>query len=393
MKVLIVWRGIPVNWDVSTNKILRVLQYLYNTGNEVTLVTFKSRSTSEDQISQIQKYSKLFLIDYPSRFQTCVSHLRYFNISLFPLSLKMKEVIKRVLVDEKIDIIYVDQGMLNHVLKLDTEVPRVLDIVDPINYSSFQHFKNDKNMKRKSWFLVRYICYRYFDLPRYKNFDAFIFVSSIHRKLLAPYIPKNKIQFCIPQGVDTEWFMPQNNEASSNCLIFTGSMSYAPNIYASVFFCNKIFPLIKKETPDVIFYIVGSNPHEEVLKLESEDVVVTGFVEDMRLYFTKSSVVVVPIVTDDGGFKVKVLEAMAMGKATVSTSLGTKGLTVTDGENIIIKDDPEEFAGAVINLLKNERLKLDIGKKARDLVIDQYSYKVMESSLLKAFENVLQDRD
>jgi len=391
MNVLIVWRNIPINWNVSTNKILSTLHYLHNTGNKVTLVVYKSKLIDEGQIAYIKKYSNLFLIDSPSssKLHTFFSYLRYF--SLFSFSKEMKKIIEEIIIDENIDIVYADQSMVNHVLKLDSEVPIVLDVVDPLAYSYFQYFKKDKYMIQKLRYLVMYIICRYFDLPRYKNIDAFIFVSSIHKKLLSPYIPEYKMQFCIPQGIDTEFIAPQNNKTNSNCLIFTGTMNYRPNIQACVFFCEKIFPLIKKEIPDATFYIAGANPTKEVLKLNSEDIVVTGFVEDMRIYFERSSVVVVPIVTDDGGFKVKVLEAMAMGKAVVSTSLGSKGLNVIDGENIIIKDDPEEFAGAVIGLLKNQDLKLEIEKKARNVVVGQYSYEVMNSLLFTAFKKISQN--
>lgn len=391
MNILIVWRNIPINWNVSTNKILSILQYLHNKGNEVTLVVFKSKPIDEDQITYINKYSNLYLIDPPSssKLHTYVSHFR--DLSFFPFSKDMRKIIEKVIIDKNIDIIYVDQSMVNHVLKLDSKVPIVLDVIDPLAYSSFQYFKKDKSMIQKLRYLIIYIICRYFDLPRYKNLDAFIFVSSIHKKLLSPYIPEYKMQFCIPQGIDIEWFAPQNSKTKSNCLIFTGTMNYRPNIQACVFFCEKIFPLIKKEISDATFYIAGANPTEEVLKLNSEDIVVTGFVKDMRMYLERSSVVVVPIVTDDGGFKVKVLEAMAMGKAIVSTSLGSKGLNVIDGENIIIKDDPEEFAGAVIDLLKNQDLKLEIEKKTRNLVIDQYSYEIMDSLLLTAFKKISQN--
>lgn len=393
MNILIVWRSIPREWDVSTNKVLRMMQYLYNEGNEVTIITFKNNQANSYQINLVKKYSSLFLISYPSKFHTCISNLKYLNISLFPFSQEMMKVIRKVIVDKKIDLIYIDQYMLNHVLMQKIKIPIVLDIVDPLDYSSYQYFKSDKNIIKKTWFLFNYIYYKYFELPRYKYIDAYIFVSSIHKELLSSYIPNHKMKFCIPQGVDTEQFTPNSNTVNSNCLIFTGTMSYPPNVHATVFFCNKIFPHIKKEIPDVKFYIVGTNPHEDVLKLKSESIIITGFVEDISLYFKKSSVVVVPIVTDDGGFKVKVLEAMSMGKAIVSTSLGTKGLNVTDGENIFIRNDPEEFAAIVINLLKNSYMKSKIEKNARDFVVDHYSYEVMEHLLFEAFKSVLRKTD
>ena len=133
---------------------------------------------------------------------------------------------------------------------------------------------------------------------------------------------------------------------------------------------------------------VGSNPSTEILRLRSRDIIITGFVEDIRPYIAKASVVIVPIVTDDGGFKIKVLEAMAMGKPIVSTSFGAKGLNVTPEENIIIADDPEEFARRVIELLNDEELREKIGANARKLMEEEYTWGKMTDMLNDVFQRV-----
>lgn len=177
-------------------------------------------------------------------------------------------------------------------------------------------------------------------------------------------------------------------EEELQSLIFTGSMSYPPNVHAVLFFFEMIYPLIKQQIPEVKFYVVGNNPSKGILRLRSSDIIITGFVEDIRPYIAKASVVIVPIISDDGGFKIKVLEAMAMGKPIVSTSLGAKGIDVSDGENIIIAGNPKEFADRVIELLNNEQQRKRIGANARRLIEEKYSWEKMTDMLNDAFQEI-----
>ena len=117
-------------------------------------------------------------------------------------------------------------------------------------------------------------------------------------------------------------------------------MNYPPNVDAVVWFCDEISPNLRRKVPDLRFNIVGSRPHPKVLALgQREGVHVTGEVADVRPYLAECSAVVVPL-RSGGGTRLKILQAMAMERPVISTSLGAEGLEVTPGVNILIADDP-----------------------------------------------------
>ena len=114
-----------------------------------------------------------------------------------------------------------------------------------------------------------------------------------------------------------------------------------------------MLPLIRQEVPSIHFIIAGRNPPPVIQQYESDPAItITGFVDDMRTYYNKAQVVVVPLRTG-GGTRLKILEAMAMDKPIVSTSIGAEGIAVTSGEDILLADDPATFARETVRLLKN----------------------------------------
>jgi glycosyltransferase involved in cell wall biosynthesis len=151
-----------------------------------------------------------------------------------------------------------------------------------------------------------------------------------------------------------------------NCpLVFTGKMDFRPNVDAVVWFCREVLPLVQRDFPSVHFFIVGQSPSRRVISLaRNPAVTVTGYVEDVRPYISGALVYVLPL-RMGGGTRLKLLEAMAMEKAIVSTSLGCEGFDVTHGRELLVADDAEGFAHLVVELLKDARRRERLGKEAR----------------------------
>ena len=159
-----------------------------------------------------------------------------------------------------------------------------------------------------------------------------------------------------------------------------------PNHHGILFFASDILPRIHAEVPDAHLWIVGRCPSQEVRALAGPRVHVTGRVDDIRPYLRKSPVYVVPLLSGSGT-RIKIFEAMAMGKAVVSTTIGAEGLPVTHGQNIVIADHPREFADSVVRLLRDRELAARLGGAARALVERQFSWKAVGSQ----FDAILQD--
>lgn len=178
----------------------------------------------------------------------------------------------------------------------------------------------------------------------------------------------------IENGVDVEYFSPQEEDIDHNMLVFTGSMDWRPNQDAVDYFVAEILPRIRERVPSITAVFVGRNPPKSILKLGKLDgVIVTGTVEDVRPFIARAGVYVVPL-RIGGGSRIKILEALAMKKPVVSTSVGAEGLRVKPGEDIIIVDRAEEFAEAVVSCLGDTDLSRGLGEKGRMLVEKYYRW-------------------
>ncbi len=215
------------------------------------------------------------------------------------------------------------------------------------------------------------------------RFHHIIAVSEHDRRQMLQMNPACEITV-VPTGVDTQKFnVAPAASAKPPRVVFTGSMDWEPNVDAVDYFCSQIWPRIRAEFPDAIFQIVGRNPFAKVRRLASESVEVTGTVPSVAEYLEKASVVIVPL-RIGGGTRLKIFEAMAMGKALVSTSIGAEGLEVEHGRDLLLADDASSFADAVVLLLRDAAIRRKFEQAAVRLAA-QYDW----SHVVKQFAGVL----
>lgn len=220
--------------------------------------------------------------------------------------------------------------------------------------------------------------------PRYaERFDRCITVSDVDRRLLVAANPRLRVTVS-PNGVDTQKYQPLPQDDISPSLLFVGSMNYAACADAVVYFCEEILPHIRRMISDVEMWIVGRDPLPEVRRLDGDGVHVTGWVEDVRSYYRRGMVCVVPLQAG-GGTRLKILEAMALGRPVVSTSIGCEGLDVVDGEHLFIADHPVQFAEKTVRLLTDAILRQQIISRARRMVVAQYDWDVIARRLMKMY--------
>jgi glycosyltransferase involved in cell wall biosynthesis len=219
--------------------------------------------------------------------------------------------------------------------------------------------------------------------------DRVLAVSETDRDAFAAFLSAEKLTV-IPTGVDVEYFQPLAGEETANSLVFTGSMDWLPNEDAILYFADAILPLIREHSPEVFLDVVGRNPSRKLQALaESEKSIrLTGWVDDIRPFVGRSSVCIVPL-RIGGGTRLKIFEAMAMGKAVVSTSVGAEGLAVRSGENIVLADTPNDFAQAVISLLRDPRRRQQLGAAARTLVQENYSWTIVANDFARTLQEVI----
>jgi glycosyltransferase involved in cell wall biosynthesis len=193
----------------------------------------------------------------------------------------------------------------------------------------------------------------------------------------------------IPTGVDTGALRPAPDPpAEPPQLLFTGTMSYAPNHEGIRWFADEVWPLVRRRLPDARLDVVGKDPPDSVRALHGRDgIAVHGFVPSMAPFFARSQAVVVPILTG-AGIRVKIVEAMSAGRAIVSTSLGCEGLAyVEPGRHLLVADEPAAFAAAAVRLVGEPELRAGITRDARALVEREYDWRALGDRL----ERVLAD--
>jgi polysaccharide biosynthesis protein PslH len=232
-----------------------------------------------------------------------------------------------------------------------------------------------------------------------RRFDGVLAVSDADRATFERLYPGaiHGPVSVVPTGVDTQFFSPgapdsasvtAPSPAASRGLVFTGSMDWLPNEDAMLFFCREVLPLIRAEEPDVTLSIVGRTPTPAVKKLaDLPGVQVTGRVDDVRPYMTDAAAYIVPL-RIGGGTRLKIFEAMAMGKAVVSTTVGAEGLPVVAGEHVVLADEPRSFCRAVVRLLRDVDRRRQFEAAARTLVVERYDWSAVAGDLESALDSV-----
>jgi sugar transferase (PEP-CTERM/EpsH1 system associated) len=228
-----------------------------------------------------------------------------------------------------------------------------------------------------------------FERDALARFDLVLAVSEADRQTFSRLYPGalKRPAHVVQTGVDTSYFAPMPSSASARPahLVFTGSMDWLPNEDGMLYFVREILPRIRQIEPDVTLSIIGRAPTAAVKRLaDTAGIEVTGRVDDVRPHIAAGSVYVVPL-RIGGGTRLKIFEAMSMGKAVVSTTVGAEGLPVTSGQNVMIADEPARFAHAVIHLIRDTDSRRRIEAEARQLVVERYDWSAVAQDFEEAF--------
>jgi polysaccharide biosynthesis protein PslH len=223
--------------------------------------------------------------------------------------------------------------------------------------------------------------------------DRVLTVSETDRDTFKPFLPGKTITV-IPTGVDIQYFQPMPLQEIPKSLVFTGSMDWLPNEDGILSFVDEVLPLLKQKYPEVTLNVVGRNPSRKLQAVAAKEpgLRLTGWVDDIRPHLARGSICIVPL-RIGGGTRLKIFEAMAMGKPTVSTSVGAEGLPVQDGKNILLAEIPTDFADAISRLFDDIPLRQRLGEAARTLVEKNYSWRKIAESFSSSLAEVKETYD
>jgi sugar transferase (PEP-CTERM/EpsH1 system associated) len=280
---------------------------------------------------------------------------------------------------------------------LHTAVPMMLESFKP--KIVFEHNVEFQLRKRK-WLVEKHFLRKLVFAAEWKrtqpiearvcrSFDHVLTVSEEDQRTIRRDFGIDHVS-TIPTGVDSDFFRPTENRPQPGRLTFVGSMDWDPNEDGIVWFLESVYPLIRQAVPNVSFAVVGRNPSHRLraIAAKSPAVELVGLVPDVRPYLSQAEVVIVPL-RIGGGTRIKIPEAMAMAKAVVSTPIGAEGLPFQDKKQICIAEHPQDFAKAIVELLKNSPLRSEIENAARKEVVANHSWEAVLDKVEEVLDRVI----
>ena len=285
---------------------------------------------------------------------------------------RLRQKAKQLLKSEKFDLLICDFVQMARNCLGFGQTPKLL-FEHNVESQIFQrHADSDCGMLRRFYMQLQANKMKRFEKLAGDDFDRVVAVSEQDRISFQNKYDWHHVDV-IETAVDTDYFQPQPTPETPCSCVFVGSMDWLPNEDGVLHFVENIWPLIRARYADASFQIVGRNPPNSILALDKKNGIhVTGSVPDVRPFMAQAQVVVIPLLVG-GGTRLKVFEAMAMGKPIVSTSLGVEGLLVVDDENALLADTPVEFVEKVSRMFESVDLRRRLTDRAFDMVLERYS--------------------
>lgn len=395
MKILFLSPTLP--YPLTDGGRIRVYNLLKQIAekNDVSILALETQPTDAESITQIQQLGVVVHLvpNVPTLPRVTPSTLLSAFFKKQPITVARYNVaayrqkFRELLSTETFDIVHYEMFHIAQ-FRTETDLPSVLSQqnVDSAIWHRLQG--ETKNLFYKCAYWSQQLAFQRYERVLSPKFDVVTCTSDIDAAVFQQYCTAGAVEI-VPNGVDVTHYSPDFASEAAAHLIYIGSMDWYPNEDAVSFFVEEVLPDIQKSVPDVKFSIVGGNPSARVQQLANrKGVVVTGRVLEIKPYFAEATVFVVPL-RIGSGTRLKILEALAMGKAVVSTTVGAEGLALRDSEEIFIADEPEMFAAAVTRLLTDPDLRQKIGKNGRARVEQDYDWRNIGKKLLTVYESVI----
>lgn len=297
--------------------------------------------------------------------------------------------LKDLLTKEHFDLVHCEWAPYARFLSIVGEVPTMVMAHNIESQIWSRRARQSRNLAERAFFSLQARKMESFERHALTRVGRVAAVTALDVEQLAAWGVRHIS--LVENGVDLDQFVPGKEPPQLDHILFCGSLDWYPNLDALDYLLEEIMPLLIERLPGIKLRIVGKGPPPSLQKRLAGRVNVefVGEVSDVRPYLAKAPAVVVPL-RIGGGSRIKILEALAMGKAVVSTSIGAEGLAVSDGVHILLADTPAEFVSRVVELLTSHHLRQRLGENGRRLVVDRYSWdraaNALESGWLQVCE-------
>lgn len=344
--------------------------------HELTLVSFMSHKGQQEYVAPLEQYGRVYTVSQgPLRSAAVAAGNIWRRMpmqALYYRSRAMRQLVDGLIASTPFDAAYVHLFRMAPYLAGHRRLYRVVDLTDAISKEVGLSLPYRSAVWRLLYRLEGPRIARY-ECQVAQEFEEAWLISDADRQHLAAACPGANLNV-VPNGVDTDHFRPTGRTPEPHSLIFVGHMSVPHNVDAAQYLVADILPLVRREVPDCQLYIVGADPAPQVVRLgRREGVKVTGFVADLNEHLNRAAVFLAPL-RFAAGVQNKVLEAMAAGRPVVTTGVINAGLGAMPGRDLLVADSGPAVAAEAARLLRNDGLREQIGRAARQFVQSRYSW-------------------
>lgn len=367
-------------------------------------VHYVSLIESVDEISEINVNqlkglcSKIDLIPSPRK-QLCFSMLLRLVVSVFTTepytiwrhySRKYQKLVNKLIETGVYDLVHCDNLPISYTCRHNRSIFRSITDHDVSYLKCARMAGESKNILIKMLLYYESVKMKYLEKKMLTQFDLTITVSETDKSQLNKLNP-NSNMIVIENGVDTSEFVPSNDiQSDGNTLLWVGGLNTIPNECGMHYFLTNIYNNIKERVPNVTLTIIGDNISTRLSRIICFDSTIkyVGYVDNPLPYIQKSTVFIAPILSGSGT-KLKLLEAMSVGKAIVTTGVGCEGIEGSDGTHYVVADTQREFTDAIIILLNDAVKRNLLGNNARKLAVEKYDWSVILDKLTNKYMDIL----
>lgn len=386
MKILMLVPFLPnIKTSGGQTRWYNIIKYL-SKSHEITLFSLIKDESERQFIPELEKYCKKVKVFRRPKSPWTIRNILLTGFTWFPFlvirnfSLEEKKAVQKELKQEKYDIIHAETFyVMPHVPK--TNVPSVL-VEQTIEFQVYMHYViNEAPWFLKPLFLIDVIKLRFWEKYFWKKADQLVAVSEEDKLMMQKLIPGINVDI-IPNGVDSKYYSAKKIKKKSPPRVLYGvtNFEWLQNVEAVNILIREIWPIIKRNFPKAILWIVGRKIPKDLISLSQsrKDIEITESIPDSRDAYLGASVMLTPI-RGSGGTRLKILEAMAAGLPVVSTSVGVAGLGVVNGKHALVSDDTKDLAKLTVELLKDKQKAEKIGKNARNYVRSVFDWRFVVS--------------
>lgn len=353
---------------------------------DITLCALNDTSLHPDALPELKKYCQHITIIQISKWAILMNLFRSLFFSRLPLQVNYfyypfaAEQIKKLIENDKPDFIFCQLLRMAEYVK-DIALPKTLDYMDALSQGM------ERRIEKSPFYLKPFVR---LEARRLKIYEHLIF-SFFEHKIIISAQDRHHIVHCnnqqiriVPNGVDEDRYKPIPEAKKIYDVMFSGNMSYPPNIDAALFLLTQIMPLVWQKRPQAKVLIAGTNPTHEIKKMASNRVIVSGWVDDMNLSYNSAKLFVAPMQLGSG-LQNKLLEAMAAGLPCITSRLANNALGAIPGKEISIAQTAQEFAENIVYALENEQLCRMLAQEAAKLIRTKYSWQAATKDLKGIF--------